>query len=307
VIGFLGFAGEDEQPVTDGSPNRGPNRADQTAERVQLEGRVFSVKKRFLAMYKMAHAGHIGSSLSCAEILVFLKYAWMRDEDTFVLSKGHAVAALYSLLAEVNAIDPRELDSFYGEGTHLPALPPVNTIKEIPFATGSLGHGLSLCAGMALGAILNRRERRLFCLTSDGELDEGSTWEAALFIAHRKLTNVVWLIDRNRIQGIGGTEEVLALEPLDAKLAAFGFHVVVADGHDFASLLAARDVCTRALDGQGRPVVIIANTIKGRGIRCMHDTVASHYLPMDDAQYKQALEDLSIAHAAALAGARNAG
>ena len=265
------------------------------------------MKKRFLAMYKMANAGHIGSSLSCVEILVFLKYAWMRDEDTFILSKGHAVAALYSLLAEANALDPRELDTFYKDGTRLPALPPVNAIKEIPFATGSLGHGLSLCAGMAVGAILNRSERRFFCLTSDGELDEGSTWEAALFIAHRKLTNVVWLIDRNRIQGIGGTEEVLALEPLDAKLEAFGFHVVSADGHDFASLLASRDACTRALEAQGRPVVIIANTIKGHGIRYMEDTVASHYLPMDDAQYEQALNELSLAHAPAAAGTRNAG
>ena len=307
MIGFAVSQGEDEQPVTDSRPSQGPNRAERTAERLQLEERVFSVKKRFLAMYKMAHAGHIGSSLSCAEILVFLRYAWMRDEDTFVLSKGHAVAALYALLAEVNAIDPRELDSFYGEGTRLPALPPVNTIKEIPFATGSLGHGLSLSAGMALGAVLNRRERRFFCLTSDGELDEGSTWEAALFIAHRKLTNVVWLIDRNRIQGIGGTEEVLALEPLDAKLDAFGFHVVAADGHDFTSLLAVRDACTRALESQGRPVAIIANTIKGHGVRHMQDTVASHYLPMDDAQYEQALDELSRAHAAAVAGARNAG
>lgn len=302
--------------MIDSRPSRAPNPADRTAERVQLEERVFSVKKRFLAMYKKAHAGHIGSSLSCAELLVFLKYAWMRDEDTFVLSKGHAVAALYALLAETNALDPRALDSFYGEGTHFPALPPVNTIEEIPFATGSLGHGLSLCAGMALGAILNRRDRRFFCLTSDGELDEGSTWEAALFIAHRKLTNVVWLIDRNRIQGIGGTEEVLALEPLGAKLEAFGFHVVAAAGHDFTSLLTARDACSRVLAGQagqagradqGRPVAIIANTVKGHGVRYMQDTVDSHYLPMDDARYAQALDELSTAHAAAVAGARNAG
>ena len=274
---------------------------------MQLEERAFSVKKRFLAMYKMAHAGHIGSSLSCAEILVFLKYAWMCDEDTFILSKGHAVAALYALLVEANALDPRELDTFYKDGTRLPALPPVNALKEIPFATGSLGHGLSLCAGMAVGAILNRSERRFFCLTSDGELDEGSTWEAALFIAHRKLTNVVWMIDRNRIQGIGGTEEVLALEPLDAKLDAFGFHVIAADGHDFTSLLGLRDQCTHALASQGRPFALIFNTIKGNGIHYMQDTVASHYLPMDDAQYAQALDELTIAHAAALAGARDAG
>jgi transketolase len=292
--------------VTESRRSRRPSRPDPSPDAAQLGARAFAVKKRFLAMYKMANAGHIGSSLSCAEILVFLEDAWMRDGDTFLLSKGHAVAALYALLAEVNAFDARELDSFYGDGTRFPALPPVNTLEEIPFATGSLGHGLSLSAGMALGAILNRRDRRFFCLTSDGELDEGSTWEAALFIAHRKLTNVVWLIDRNRIQGIGGTEEVLALEPLDAKLEAFGFHVVVADGHDFASLRAARDACTQALEAGERPVVVIANTIKGHGVRHMQDTVASHYLPMNDAQYEQALEELAIAHAPTAAGSRDA-
>jgi transketolase len=275
-------------------------------ECVTLEERVFSVKKRFLAMYRKAHAGHIGSSLSCAEILVFLKFAWMRDEDTLLLSKGHAVAALYSLLAEVNLLTPSDIDSYYGEGTRLPALPPFNTIKEIPFATGSLGHGLSLSAGMALGAALNRRDRRIFCVTSDGELDEGSVWEAALFIAHRKLTNVVWVIDRNHIQGIGRTEEVLALEPLDAKLRAFGYHAVTVDGHDFTSLLAARDECTRALDTRDVPVAIVANTVKGNGIGYMRDTVDSHYLPMNDAQYQQALDEMTRAHEARVNGYRNA-
>ena len=265
------------------------------------------MKKRFLAMYKKAHAGHIGSSLSCAEILVFLKFAWMRDDDTFILSKGQAVAALYSLLAEANVLHPSQIDSFYEEGTQFPALPPSNVVEEIPFATGSLGHGLSLCAGMALGAMLDRRERRCFCLTSDGELDEGSVWEAALFVAHRKLSSVVWLIDRNRIQGIGRTEEVMALEPLDAKLRAFGFHVVTTDGHEFSSLLAARDRCTRVLAGRDTPVAIIAKTVKGHGVRYMQDTVASHYLPMDDVQYEQAVDELTRAHAAAMDRYRHAG
>jgi transketolase len=282
------------------------NLEEPTAEYVELEERVYSVKRRFLAMYKKANAGHIGSSLSCAEILVFLRFAWMRDGDTFILSKGHAAAALYSLLAEVNVLTPSQIDSYYEEGTRLPALPPFNAIKEIPFATGSLGHGLSLCAGMTLGAMLNRHERRFFCVTSDGELDEGSVWEAALFIAHHKLTNLVWLIDRNRIQGIGRTEEVIALEPLDAKLRAFGFHVVSADGHDFVSLLAARDECQRVLGENGAPIAIIANTIKGNGISYMRDTVDSHYLPMDDAQYEQALDELTRAHEAAVRGHGNA-
>lgn len=271
-----------------------------------LAERVFSVKTRFLAMYKKANAGHIGSSLSCAEILVFLKFAWMRDEDTLVLSKGHAAAALYSVLAEAKLLTDSQIASYYEEGTELPALPPFNTIEQIPFATGSLGHGLSLSAGMALGARLDRRDSRLFCVTSDGELDEGSVWEAALFIAHHKLTNVVWVIDRNHIQAIGRTEDVLALEPLDAKLRAFGFHVVIIDGHDFAQLLAVRDECGRAW-GNGTPVAIIANTVKGNGLSFMCDTVQSHYLPMADAQYEQALAELTRAHAATLHGYRNAG
>ena len=282
-------------------------REDTTAECVRLEERVFSVKKRFLAMYKKANAGHVGSSLSCAEILVFLKFAWMRDTDTFVLSKGHAVAALYSLLAEENLLTQSQIDSYYEDGTLLSALPPFNAFKEMPFATGSLGYGLSVSAGMALGAMLNREDRRrFFCVTSDGELDEGSVWEAALFIAHHKLTNVVWIIDRNHIQALGRTEEVMALEPLDAKLRAFGYYVVTVEGHDFAALSAARDECIRAVDTRQGPVAIIANTVKGNGISYMRDTVDCHYLPMNDARYQQALDEVTRAHEARLIGYRNA-
>ena len=280
---------------------------DAAAECIMLEDHVFSVKKRFLAMYKKANAGHIGSSLSCAEILVFLRFAWMNDEDTVVLSKGHAAAALYSLLAEANLLSESQIDSFYEEGTELPALPPFNTIKEIPFATGSLGHGLSVSAGMARGSRLKRNERQFFCVTSDGELDEVSVLDAALFIAHHKLTNLVWVVDRNRIQAIGRTEEVMALEPLDAKLRAFGYHVVTVDGHDFASLLAARDACAHVLDARTTPVAIIANTVKGNGVSYMQDTVDCHYLPMSAAQYEQAVVELTRAHAAAVSGSRNAG
>jgi transketolase len=281
--------------------------AERAAVLVSLEERVFSVKTRFLAMYKKANAGHIGSSLSCAELLVFLKFAWMAEHDTVVLSKGHAAAALYSVLAEANVLDASQIDTFYEEGTRFPALPASGVVNEIPFATGSLGHGLSLCAGMAVGSLLNRQERRFFCVTSDGELDEGSVWEAALFIAHRKLNNVVWLIDRNHIQGIGRTEAVMALEPLDAKLRAFGFHVILADGHDFASLLAARAEHDRALAAESGPIAVIAETSKGHGVASMQDTVDSHYLPLDDAQYAKALDELAREHAAALGRYHRAG
>jgi transketolase len=273
---------------------------------VALEQRVFSVKKRFLAMYKKANAGHIGSSLSCAEILVFLKFGWMRERDTLVLSKGHAAAALYSLLAESNLLTPSEIDTYYADGTQLPALPPFNAFEAIPFATGSLGYGLSLSAGMAYGATLSREDKRIFCVTSDGELDEGSVWEAALFIAHHELKNVVWVVDRNHIQAFGRTEQVMALEPLDAKLRAFGFHVVTVSGHDFRSLLAARAECSRVLAKRDVPIAIIANTVKGNGISSIEDTVDCHYLPLNDEDYARALHELGRAYEARLEGYRNA-
>lgn len=275
-------------------------------ERMRLLTRAFSVKMRFLGMYKRANAGHIGSSLSCTELLVLLHFGWMSEQDAFVLSKGHAVGALYSILAESGKLTPSQIESFYEEGTELPALPPFNTIKEIPFATGSLGYGLSVCAGMALGSRYKSEQRRFFCLTSDGELNEGSVWEAALFIAHHRLSNVLWIIDRNRIQAIGRTEDVMAIEPLDAKLRAFGFHVVQADGHDFVSLLAVREECERILSMGTQPVVILANTFKGNGVSFMHDTVDCHYLPMNDAQYAQAVQELTRAYQARLSDPANA-
>jgi transketolase len=256
-------------------------------------------------MYKKANAGHIGSSLSCAELLTLVWFGWKADQDSLVLSKGQAAGALYSVLAEAGRLSAEQIATFYEDGTSLPALPPMSSLEGVAFASGSLGHGLSVSAGMALGSRLNGKPRRLFCLSSDGELDEGSVWEAALFIAHHRLTNVVWLIDRNGIQGIGRTEDVLALEPLDAKLRAFGFHVVVTDGHDFAALLAARAECER--EATRAPVVVLANTVKGRGIAHLQDTVDSHYLPLSDAEYDSTLDELGRAHQAALERYRHAG
>ncbi len=250
---------------------------------------VFSVKKRFLAMYKKANAGHIASSLSCADILVFLKFFWMQKDDGFILSKGHAAAALYSILAEAGELSGEEINTFYQEGTCLGAHPPVNQIKGICFATGSLGHGLPIASGMAYAAKLKGEKRDFFCVTSDGELNEGSTWESALFMAQHKQNNVVWLIDRNGLQGFGKTEEVLSLEPLVLKLKSFGFFVVEADGHDYNSLFQAKEKCLGIKD---QPKVIICKTIKGHGISYMENKMEWHYLPMTDDQYNLALKEL---------------
>ncbi|MCX5726134.1 MAG: transketolase [Candidatus Saganbacteria bacterium] len=148
--------------------------------------RAYSVKKRFLSMYKTANAGHVACSLSCTEILVFLKFHWMRKHDNLILSKGHAAGALYSVLAEDGVIPEEEIKTFYQNGTYLGGHPPANKIKEIPFATGSLGHGLPVSSGMAFASRLKNEDRLFFCVTSDGELDEGSVWESALFINQHK-------------------------------------------------------------------------------------------------------------------------
>lgn len=249
-----------------------------------------AIKRRFLGMYKRANAGHVGSALSCAEILTFVRFAWMNAGDTLVLSKGHAAAALYALLVEDGSLLESSMEEFYRDATSLPAHPPVNRLPNVPFATGSLGHGLSLVAGMAMGCRLHSEQRTLFCVTSDGELDEGSIWEAALFISHHRFSNLVWLIDRNGLQGIGRTEDVLALEPLEDKLRAFGFYVAAADGHDFGSLTRAKEECLSA--GALYPKVIVCTTVKGKGLGALQDTVDCHYLPMTDEQYAAILDDI---------------
>lgn len=246
-----------------------------------LLDKALSIKKRFLGMYKSANAGHVGCSLSVAEVITFVRFAWMKEDDEIILSKGHAAASLYSVLAEDGTLSEADIQTFYKNDTHLAAHPPVNKVKRIPFATGSLGHGLSLAAGFGISHKLKKNAKTTFCITSDGEINEGSTWEAALFIAHHNLTNVVWLVDRNKLQGYGRTEDVMKLDPLDKKIEAFGFHVIIADGHNFSSLIQAKEEALKS----NKPVAIICNTTKGKGWTTYEDKVDCHYLPMKDDQY----------------------
>ena len=259
-----------------------------SAQHKDLLNKAHSIKRRFLAMYKMANAGHVGCSLSVAEMLTFVRFGWMDDKDEIILSKGHAAASLYSMLAEEGILSEADINTFYKNNTFLAAHPPVNKIKRVPFATGSLGHGLSLAAGLGIAQRFKKTDKKIFCLTSDGEINEGTTWEAAMFIAHHKLTNVVWLIDRNRLQGYGRTEDVMRLEPLDKKLEAFGFNVVVVDGHDFSSLEGAK----LNIQSSKLPTAIICNTTKGKGWITYEDEVDCHYLPMKDDQYSLILSEI---------------
>jgi transketolase len=258
------------------------------AEHKDLLTKTHNIKRRFLSMYKAANAGHVGCSLSVAEMITFVRFGWMAEQDEIILSKGHAAASLYSVLAEEGILSEEDIKTFYKNNTYLAAHPPVNKIKRVPFATGSLGHGLSLAAGLGLAQKLKKTDKKVFCLTSDGEINEGTTWEAAMFIAHHQLTNVIWLIDRNGLQGYGRTEDVMRLEPLDKKLEAFGFNVIIADGHNFASLESAKE----KVQNSKQPVAIICNTTKGKGWLTYEDQVDCHYLPMKDDQYELVLNEI---------------
>lgn len=239
-------------------------------------------------MYSDANAGHIGSSLSCAEILTFIKFACMKPEDYLILSKGHAAAALYSTLAESGELSETDIASYYKNGTYLSAHPPANKLKGIPFATGSLGHGLSISAGLAMASNLKNTNKKVFCVTSDGELNEGSIWEAALFINQNKLTNVIWFIDRNKLQGFGYTEDVMILEPLDKKLESFGFDVLKVDGHDFNSLTKTLTL----LNNPTKPIAVICDTVKGLGWETYQGKLDSHYLPFKGDDYKNTIQNI---------------
>lgn len=245
--------------------------------------------RRVLEMYKRADAGHIGSSLSCLEILVDLAFRRARTEDKIVLSKGHAAAALYVVLAESGRLPEANLDTFYQNSTLLAAHPPCSRkLASIPFGTGSLGHGLGLACGMVLAQRFTGRSFRVHAVLSDGDCNEGSTWEAALFAGHHRLAQLTVVVDLNGIQGIGRTRDVLDLAPVEDKWRSFGFAVAVAEnGNDFASLEAAH----RQLAGATGPRCVIARTTKGHGVSFMQDRVDWHYLPMNDAQFAQALRE----------------
>lgn len=253
-----------------------------------------AVRKRaartMLGLYKRANAGHIGTSLSCLEILLEVLLRRAGPSDEVVLSKGHGAAALYTALAEAGRLEPAQLGTYYQDGTILAAHPPCGRqVKAIRFGTGSLGHGLSLASGMAFSQRFTKRSFQLFAVLSDGDCDEGSTWEAALFAGHHRLDNLTVIVDRNQIQGFGSTEDVLRLEPLADKWRSFGFEVAQADdGNDFASL----DAAFGRLTASGKPRCVLARTVKGHGVSFMQNKMEWHYLPMTDAQYAQALAEL---------------
>ena len=238
--------------------------------------------EQLILMHANAHVGHLGGNLSCIDAL-YHAFATLNPHDRFILSKGHSAGALYTVLAAYGQIPSAWLQTFHQDNTKLPGHPPANTIEAIPFATGSLGHGLSLAAGFALSQRMRATPAKTICLTSDGEWQEGSTWEALIFLAHHQLTNLMVLIDLNGWQGFGATNQVASMHDLADKIRAFPVALSIIDGHD-------SDQITAALATQPtQPHFIILNTVKGHRLPEVADTLQSHYLPPTAPQVSQAL------------------
>lgn len=233
-------------------------------------------------MHHKAHVGHLGGNFSCIDTLITLYHLAMRPGDDLVLSKGHAAGALYVSLWTLGRLSDEALETFAQDGSTLSGHPSAASLPEILFSTGSLGHGPALAAGLALAARHRNADKRVYCLCSDGEWQEGSCWESLTFATHQQLDQLVILIDQNGWQGFGRTRDVISCDDLAPRIAAFGARVVSVDGHDPAEIAKA----LRA-GSDGKPMVIVLRTRKGHRLH-FEDTLESHYLPLTEAQYADA-------------------
>ncbi len=250
------------------------------------------LRLKILEMYFNANAGHIGCSLSCIDILISIFLNQKTKDDIFLLSKGHAAVALYCCLNEIGEISNEELNTYYKDSTKLPAHPAPNSFHSIPFATGSLGHGFPLAVGIAKAKKLKNENSYVYVLMSDGDTNEGTTWESAHFASKHKLNNLIAIIDKNSIQGFDKTEDVIGDTAKKEKWTEMGFEVIeIADGHDINEIIKSIDILKSS--NNDKPKLIIANTIKGKGVSFMENTIDWHYWPMNETQYKQAIQEIN--------------
>lgn len=245
-----------------------------------------------------AKAGHPGGSLSAADMFTYLYFSEMNidpanpkweDRDRFVLSKGHTAPGLYATLANRGFFPVEDLPTLRHIDSYLQGHPNMNTVPGVDMSTGSLGQGISCACGMALGAKHQGKSFRVYTLLGDGEIQEGQVWEACMFAAHYKLDNLCVIVDNNRLQIDGAVDKVMSPYPIDEKLKAFGFHVVVIDGHDFDQIEAAMNTA-RATKGQ--PTAIVMKTTKGKDVSYMENNAGWHGKAPNDAEYEAAMSEL---------------
>jgi len=268
---------------------------------LELQLKSFALRRRMLRLIHNAGAGHTGGGLSCLDIISALynrvltvtpETAGSPTRDRYVQSKGHCVEALYAVMSDRGYFPDADLDTVCCYKSYYVGHP-TRKIHGIEMNTGALGHGLPICLGMAMAAKMNRGAFRVFTLLGDGELAEGSNWEAAMAAAHYKLDNLVAILDHNTLQITGHTREVMSNEPLDEKWRAFGWEVRSVDGHDYAQLTEATNTPPPA----GKPLFVIANTVKGKGVSFMENVGKWHHGVPSDAELAQALSELEAAEA----------
>jgi len=265
------------------SPVRGPEASGNALTPDDLR----RLRAKLLRMHHRAGVGHIGGNLSCLDCLAILYLEIAGAQDRIVLSKGHSAGALYVALWAAGRLTDDDLATFHGDASRLPGHPPAYGTPEIPFATGSLGHGVSLAAGLALGMRIRGVPGRVFCVASDGEWQEGSNWEALTFASHMRLDGLTVFVDGNGLQGFGTTRDVASADNLAERFAGFGWEIETLDGHDLGALREAF-----AAPPRGRPRLLLATTVKGRGVSFMENRMEWHYLPLSDAQLAEALGEL---------------
>lgn len=257
-----------------------------------------SLRKKIVHMHSISGESHIASALSICDILAVLYFKVLKldkknikseKRDRVILSKGHAASALYAVLAKKGILPESYLETYCKNGGKLCGHSDDCLLDGIEAPTGSLGHGLSIGAGMALASKNDRLDNRVFVIMGDGECNEGSVWEAAMFSAHHKLDNLTVIIDRNNLQGLGRTEEVIKLEPLLEKWLAFGWCGIKINGHDYNSLIKC---LMKTPYKKGYPTIIIADTHKGRGVSFMEDRLEWHYKSPNALQARQAITEL---------------
>ena len=271
-------------------------------DKLRLQQIANEVRKGIIEGVHSAKAGHPGGSLSAADVFTYLyfeemnidpKEPVMEERDRFVLSKGHNAPGFYSVLAQRGFFPVEDLKTLRHTGSYLQGHPDMKHISGVDMSSGSLGQGISAAVGMALSAKMDNRSYRVYTLLGDGELEEGQVWEAAMFAGHRKLDNLVVIVDNNGLQIDGRIEDVCSPYPIDRKFEAFNFHVIrVADGNDFDQLKAAFD---EARNTKGMPTAIVMKTVKGKGVSYMENNVSWHGKAPNDEEYAVAMEELEKA------------
>ena len=268
---------------------------------LELEKMANEIRKDIVTAVHSAKSGHPGGSLSSADIFTYLYFEEMNvdpanpkweDRDRFVLSKGHVAPGLYSTLAEKGYFPKEDLKTLRHTGSYLQGHPDMKHIPGIDMSSGSLGQGVSVAVGMAAAGKYDKKDYRVYTLTGDGEIQEGQIWEAAMWAGHRKLDNLVVIVDNNNLQIDGSVEDVCSPYPIDKKFEAFNFHVINIDGNDFDQIDAA---FKEAKATKGMPTAIIAHTVKGKGVSFMENNVGWHGKAPNDEEYAIAMEELEKA------------